>query len=190
MMIPTCMESGQNGWINGITMKTAEVTSKAVSSYFNPVNPEDRDGDGRDYDDPDVLGYGCPDLDTLGETIYTNIMLDRWWDYNPTNDPAKDVPWQLCRSSQLGRSTLRRRRCTWIPMIGTVMENTVRMTRSPSRITFNYYPPYYNPNYPTIDTYPSISPLSTCTGCGLRMASNKFKTMGPARGCLGGRFTL
>jgi hypothetical protein len=51
----------------------------------NPVNPEDRDGDGADYDNPTVLGYSCPPMNDPR-------MADRWWDYNPGNDPSKDIP--------------------------------------------------------------------------------------------------
>jgi hypothetical protein len=38
----------------------------------NPTNPEDRDGDGQDYDNPGALGYNCP-------AMTAPTMADRWW---------------------------------------------------------------------------------------------------------------
>lgn len=46
-----------------------------ASGRFNPVNPEDRDGDGQDYDSTAKLGYTCPDMSL-------KKMEDRWWTYD------------------------------------------------------------------------------------------------------------
>jgi hypothetical protein len=150
---------------------------KTREFLFNPVNPEDRDGDGLDYDNPDVLGYSCPDKDALGETVYNTIMADRWWDYNPTNDPSKDIPGSPVDPHGWGGVP-----CDEDDVLdsydwdgdGVYTPNDTAGIQE----YFDSYLPYYNPNYPTIDTYPSISPLSTCTGCGLRMASNELKQWG------------
>lgn len=150
---------------------------KSREFLFNPVNPEDRDGDGQDYDDPSVLGYTCPDPDAMTETEYLNVMLDRWWDYNPTIDPAKDIPGSPTDPHSWGGVPCdddnKLDSYDW-DGDGEYSQNDTDEIQA----YFDSYMAYYNPNYPTIDTYPSISPLSTCTGCGLRMASNELKRWG------------
>ncbi len=147
-------------------------------NLWNPVNPEDRDNDGQDYDNPDVTGYSCPDRSALGETTYNQVMLDRWWDYNPTNDPAKDIPGSPADPYGWGGVPCDENdkldAYDWNYDGQYTPDDTADI-----QAYFDSYMPYYNPNYPSdINTFPSLSPLSTCTGCGLRMASNELKAWG------------
>lgn len=144
---------------------------------FNPVNPEDRDGDGRDADDPGVLGYSCPDPTTMSPAQYDQIMADRWWDYNPGNtDTSKDVP-----GSQVDPYGWGGVPCDDDNVLdaydwdsdGVYTSTDTAMANA----YYNRYVLYYNGGAtPTI--FPSLSPLSTCTGCGLRLANNEFKKYG------------
>lgn len=144
---------------------------KTREFLFNPVNPEDRDGDGRDYDNPDVLGYTCPDPGAMDSMTYNTIMADRWWDSNPSNDPGKDIPGADSDPHNWGGVP-----CDEDNLLdsydwdgdGEYSSNDTTSIQD----YFNGYVAYYAPNFP------SISPLSTCTGCGLRMASNELKANG------------
>lgn len=150
---------------------------KSREFLFNPVNPEDRDGDGEDYDNPDVLGYTCPDPDVLDAATYESVMLDRWWDYNPDNDPALDVPGSNVDPHGWGGVP-----CDEDYLLDSYDwdgdgEYSSADTAS-IQAYYDSYMTYYNPNYPTIEAFPSLSPLSTCTGCGLRVAGNELKKWG------------
>ncbi len=139
---------------------------------FNPVNPEDRDGDGQDYDDPARLGYSCPDPFTMSSAQYQQILSDRWWDYNPDSDPSKDIPGSPVDPHGWGGVP-----CDADDKLDAYDWNSdgvfTQADHDAAVSYYNYYRTYYGG-----DLQPSFSPLSTCTGCGLRLAANELKEYG------------
>ena len=104
---------------------------KSHVGQFNPVNPEDRDGDGEDYDEPhaiseDVTGDTCDPLDPV----------------NPLWDIGDDIPCDLAANLD----------------VFDLNGNGIADDNS------------------TI--FPSNSVVSTCTGCGIRVASEVLRTTG------------
>ncbi len=130
---------------------------------INMVNPDDMDGDGRDYDDPGKLGYTCPDFSNPANAT---ILADRWWSVDegapdvygwggvPCDDPNVEDAYDWNQD-------------------GIYDQTDANATQA----YFDYYQPYYNPSGGTTRGV-SFSPVSTCTGCGLREASNQFKADG------------
>lgn len=157
---------------------------------YNPVDPEDRDGDGTDYDDPMMYGaLACTEANRLGGTSPWGKTL---WD--STINP---YGWS-----------------------GTVIEGGVEVTKTGVPCDQDYVKDTYDWNgneifndevgdpavYPDDGTTisdaaltdgplgdawiaahdpdaggpmnTSLSPFSTCTGCGIRVASNVFKNKG------------
>jgi len=111
--------------------------NNGVPGRFNPVNPEDRDGDGQDADP----GAPC----TLDE--------DRWDEDNgipcDADDKLDAYDWNL----------------------NGVFDQSDHDT---SQLWINNHDPDGSGPLPA----PNMSPLSTCTGCGMRMAANVLKMYG------------
>ena len=123
---------------------------------INPVNPEDLDGDGRDIDDPAILGYTCPPMTDPR-------MADRWWDYNPDSDPAKDIPG--VPSDPFG----------WggVPCDDDNLLDAYDLDASGSFTMADHHASlaYLAANDPSL--------LSTCIGCGLRAANVALENARP-----------
>jgi hypothetical protein len=137
----------------------------------NPINPEDRDGDGMDYDNPAKTGYTCPAMNAPG-------LEDRW--YTPAEGGTNPFGWggvpcdddNLLDAFDWNQDGV----YTSGPMTG------------PDGSTVNGEDGYSKkllemkgwdgdgstlPNYLTL-----LSSNSTCTGCGMRVASNLLKSSG------------
>lgn len=126
----------------------------------NPVNPEDRDGDGADYDNPTVLGYSCP-------VMTDPRMADRWWDYNPTNDPSKDIPGSPVDPYGWGGVP-----CDDDGLLDAYdWDGDGIFTMSDHNLGVAYLAKYPVLSVLGRPVRPSLSPLSTCIGCGLRAAN-------------------
>lgn len=134
---------------------------------FNPVFPDDRDGDGSDVDNGTVLGYTCPAMNT--EVSGVKILEDRWWS---TQEGAPDpfgwggVP---CDDDSLLDAF------DWNQDgIYTLVGNTDPLLQGKSED--QYTKQWMIDNDPNGDasTPPNatMATLSTCTGCGIRNASN------------------
>lgn len=117
----------------------------------NPVNPEDRDGDGSDYDNPATLGYTCPPMTDPR-------MADRWWDSATEGGPNPygwgGVP---CDDDTL------------LDAYDWNGDGVFTMDDHNAALTYlAKYPIQFSQGRAI---RPSLSPLSTCIGCGLRAAN-------------------
>lgn len=128
-----------------------------VPGRFNPINPEDRDGDGQDRDDPVKVGYTC----LLDE--------DRW---DESIDPYGwgGVP---CDDDNLYDAF------NWVD------ENTDGDNNPDSNPTFSNQDDTYARNWLASRDPDGAGPLtatlsvtSTCNGCGIRTASNLLRQYG------------
>jgi hypothetical protein len=140
----------QTAWANG--------PYHGVNRAVNMVNPDDLDGDGRDYDSPARLGYTCPDFN---DPANATILADRWWTVDegapdvygwggvPCDDPSVEDAYDWNNS-------------------GVYDQADIDATQAYNSL----YQSAYAPNRV------SFSPIDTCTGCGLREASNQFKADG------------
>jgi hypothetical protein len=117
----------------------------------NLVNPEDRDGDGTDYDNPAIVGYTCP-------AMTDPRMADRWWSSTTEGGPNPHgwggVP---CDDDGLLDSF------DWSgDGVFTIDDHNAALAYLAK------YPLQYIQGRPI---RPSLSPLSTCIGCGIRAAN-------------------
>ena len=134
----------------------------------NPVNPEDRDGDGRDYDDPAVLGYTCPPMNDPR-------MADRWWDYNPGNDPNKDIPGAPVDPHGWGGVP-----CDDDNLLDAYdWDGDGVFTMADHQASLDYLNKFPTVTVGGAAVRPSLSPLSTCIGCGLRAANTVLQNARP-----------
>jgi hypothetical protein len=153
-----------------------------TNSVYNPMNSEDLDGDGEDYDDPDKLGYTCPfATDPAADPEY---LQKRWWtvskglnldianefDWNTAVDSEgnplyadndKGVP---CDRNDVFDSMDLDKDTVWTSNDNTLAEAFA--TAHPVNMTELGWTKYH------------FSSLSTCSGCGIRVASNMFKNYG------------
>jgi hypothetical protein len=133
--------------------------SSLVGSYplFNPANPEDRDGDGSDFDPsmpscieaPSNPQCCTPDADRFDENAkfsYTG------WGGVPCDDPYKWDSYDWNGDGQY-----------------TEADNTLGASWAAKNARD---PDGSGP----LSTFVTDSPLSTCQGCGIRMAANILKT--------------
>ncbi len=119
------------------------------SGSYNPMNSEDLDGDGEDYDDPTILGYTCP----FG--TQDDDLKDRWWS---VDEGATDlfgwggVP---CDRDDVFDSMDWNGDGIW-----TIEDHDIALAWN--GVDYNY----------------KFTALSTCTGCGLRQGANQLKSAG------------
>lgn len=127
---------------------------------FNPVNPEDRDGDGRDTDD-DIALYGvdCPWVANPA------VLADRWWS---VDEGAPDP---------FGWGGVPCDHDAYLDAYDWNSDDT--FTIDDHNASLDYlakFPAFTDLNGHTIR--PSLSPLSTCIGCGLRLANELLTEKG------------
>lgn len=158
---------------------------------FNPVNPEDRDGDGLDWDSPAKTGYTCP-------TMTHASMSDRWWTYDEGAPLCVDAAGKCdSHSSSPGSDAP----CTCNAWFGHAAGPDFNFS-APGGVPCDddsLYDAYdwdldgqftiadHNTTIQWLaDNDPdgggpmvaSLSPLSTCTGCGMRTASGVLELEG------------
>lgn len=124
---------------------------------YNPVNPEDLDGDGADYDDPAKLGYTCPPMTDPR-------VADRWWG---TDEGAPD-PFGLGGVPCDDNGKLDA--FDW--------DGDGVFTQADHDASVAYYDKE-RAKYNVPGLKPSLSFLSTCTGCGVRAATRVFEDARP-----------
>jgi len=118
---------------------------------YNPVNPEDLDGDGLDYDDPAKLGYTCPPMTDPR-------MADRWWSSDDEGAPDPygwgGVP---CDADD--------------KLDAYDWDGDGEFTQADHDASVAYLNKE-KAKYGVPNVKPSLSFLSTCTGCGIRAAQS------------------
>lgn len=127
---------------------------------FNPVNPEDRDSDGRDADD-DIALYGvdCP------WTTNPAVLADRWWG---VDEGAPDP---------FGWGGVPCDHDAYLDAYDWNSDGLFTMDdHNASLAHLAKYPAYVDLQGQTIRS--SLSPLSTCIGCGLRLANELLTERG------------
>jgi len=124
---------------------------------FNPMNSEDLDGDGQDYDDFEALyGVDCP-FDWDNRDNDPDFLKDRWWSIDD-DPPAPDtygwggVP---CDRHDVYDSMDWNLDGEW-----TIDDHDIAKDVAGGVLDFKF------------------SPLSTCTGCGVRVGANQLKQGG------------
>jgi hypothetical protein len=138
---------------------------------YNPMNSEDLDGDGLDYDDPAKLGYTCPFAANYVDD--PEYLADRWWTVDEGLPPG--------------------------PYIKAGWNNGVPCDRDDMYDSLNWYDPVDGSgnkipsemwkwtiedhdqsvaNLGSIDLKYRFTNLSTCSGCGLREGTNQLKNGG------------
>lgn len=138
---------------------------------FNPVFPDDRDGDGLDHDDVTKLGYTCPNMSS-------SEMEDRWWDSASEGAPDPfgwgglpcddDVLLDAFDWNQDGKYTPAG---NTDPLLNGVSEDAY------AKNWLN--DPVHDPNQDaSIAPNATLATLSTCTGCGIRIASETLRRAG------------
>ncbi len=158
---------------------------KAHPGSFNPVNPDDRDGDGQDYDNPLILGYTCP-------AMSDPRMADRWWSSdniekgpdpygwggvpcdadNGPGDPGGYIydayDWDQSDSTTNGKYTQSDTDYAnaWVNGGTVTLVNGSKVTLTSHLVNIGSQQAV------------SFSPLSTCTGCGIRVATDMLKSGG------------
>lgn len=127
---------------------------------FNPVNPEDRDGDGRDTDDDLALyGVDCP------WTTSPAALVDRWWG---VDEGAPDP---------FGWGGVPCDHDAYLDAYDWNSDDIFTMDDHNASLAYlAKYPAFVDLKGHTIR--PSLSPLSTCIGCGLRLASELLAERG------------
>ncbi|MEW6505671.1 MAG: Tad domain-containing protein [Chloroflexota bacterium] len=116
----------------------------------NPVNPEDRDGDGSDSDNPTIVGYTCPNMADAR-------MADRWWAVSEGGPDPYGWGGVPCDDDGL--------------LDAYDWDGDGVFTMADHNAALAYlakYPVQYSQGRAI---RPSLSPLSTCIGCGLRAAN-------------------
>jgi hypothetical protein len=157
-----------------------------VQQRYNPVNPEDRDGDGRDIDDPNMYGVAaCDQLNGAPwkKTLWDSTINPYGWSgtvlVNGVDTAMTGVPCDLdgvndtydwndnhIWNDEVGDPAV-------YPDDGTDITDASQTDAALAAAWIAAHDPD--------DTEPmvaSLSPFSTCTGCGLRVASNVFKSKG------------
>jgi hypothetical protein len=127
--------------------------SLATQMRFNPVNPEDRDGDGHDTDRPDL--YGSPACLATTKAQWGPLRWDEsinpyGWGGVPCDDDSKFDAYDWNGDGQYTDADHLLAQ-SWIS---------------------NHDPDGAGP------LIASLSPLSTCTGCGMRTAANVLRANG------------
>lgn len=157
---------------------------------YNPVNPDDRDGDGSDYDNPMMYGVlACTEANRLGgpspwgKTLWdstvnpygwTGTVLENGVEVTKTGVPCdrdgvKDTyDWNGNKifNDEVGDPAK-------YPDDGSKITNISQTDAALADAWVAAHDP--DGGGPMIA---SLSPFSTCTGCGLRVASNVFKNSG------------
>ncbi|WP_299029638.1 vWA domain-containing protein [uncultured Thermanaerothrix sp.] len=124
---------------------------------YNPVNPEDLDGDGSDYDDPAKLGYTCPPMTDPR-------VADRWWSTDEGAPNPFGVGGVPCDDN--GKLDA----FDW--------DGDGVFTQADHDASMAYYDKE-RAKYGVPGLKPSLSFLSTCTGCGIRAATRVFEDARP-----------
>ena len=165
-------------WANWTWVDPA--TSKSYY-LFNPVNPEDRNGDGSDTDNtafttqngsfPVCAGYPDPepaDAGTNPNPLYANCCLPNLPSRGPGDHPDR---WDYTKNP-----------FGWggVPCDDNGVNDSYNWS-----LNTNGQGPYDKVNDPGLanawkTSHPgeTLSPLSTCSGCGIRIASNILKSEG------------
>ena len=140
----------------------------------NLSNPEDRDGDGADYDNPAVVGYTCPTFTANDGTEFgppeEHYLDDRWWQ---TGNPAL-IPGGEGAPDPFG----------WggVPCDRDDKIDAYDWDRNGKWTQYDHDTSgaWLTANDPDGAGPLSItlSPLSTCTGCGIRVAANVLRQNG------------
>ena len=167
-----------------------------ASGTYNPVNPEDRDGDGQDWDSPAKLGYTCP-------AMTDEEMDDRWWSYAEgapkcidsaglcdghsttpgANRPAMNLPCQCTAwGIHAAGPDYYYAAPGGLPCDDDALYDAYDWDGSKdfSISDHNDTVQWLADNDPdgSGPMTASLSPLSTCTGCGMRTASAVLETDG------------
>jgi pyrimidine operon attenuation protein/uracil phosphoribosyltransferase len=130
----------------------------ATNRAYNPVNLEDRDGNGADLD---ALGFTCPTFET-SPGVPRASLVDRWWS---TSEGAPDpygwggVP------------------CDDGTKNDAINWNTTNIYTSTDTDISNTWMSENDPDGAG-ELSVFLSPLSTCSGCGIRVASDILTTFG------------
>jgi len=138
-----------------------------TNGRFNLTNPEDRDGDGRDADNAANLGYACPDMSDGASAADKEKMKDRWWSKDEGAPVTLNPIWQTWGGVPCDRDD-QNDSLDW-NMNG---EYDASDKQASDAWLAQNDPDGAGPVSVT------LSPLSTCTGCGLRAASNVLKQYG------------
>lgn len=144
--------------------------------FYNPVNPEDRDADGNDGDPALPLCSASP-----GNPLCCNLDADRW---DSTKDPLAwgygGMPCDADNAYDAYHWTVTTD-VNGFPQWGTDPGYTV----ADHNATVTYLNKYQNHYVASVAAaasgttiQASLSPLSTCTGCGLRLATEVLKEYG------------
>jgi hypothetical protein len=172
---------------------TEYMNGTEVQQRYNPVNPEDRDGDGRDIDDPYMYGTTDPACTESNRTGGTAPWGKTLWDstVNPygwtgtviiggVEQTAAGVP---CDQDGVNDTYDWNGNHIWNDEVGdpayypddgtTTITDAAQTDAALGAAWFSAHDP--DAGGPMIT---SLSPFSTCTGCGLRVASNVFKNKG------------
>ena len=166
-----------------------------ANGRYNPVNPEDRDGDGHDYDDPLKTGYTCPNMSLT-------IMDDRWWSYdegapfctdssgmctNRSTTPGASAPCMCNAYSAAGKSYAAGPDYAFPAPGGLPCDDDYLYDAYDWNLDGVFTIDDHNDTVQWLaDNDPdgagpmvaSLSPLSTCTGCGMRTALGVLESEG------------
>lgn len=130
-----------------------------VPGRFNPFNPDDRDGDGTDTDSAAKLGYTC----TLTPDRWDDSITKFGWGGAPCDDDGKLDSFNMVDDNTDGD--------------GDPNTNPVYTQADTDAINNWLGNPAHDPDGAG-PLSPSLSLASTCTGCGMRVASNLLKSYG------------
>jgi Putative Flp pilus-assembly TadE/G-like len=161
------------------------------SGRFNPVNPEDRDGDGLDWDSSARTGYTCPNMANVS-------MSDRWWTYDEGAPLCTDSAGKCTARSTTPGSDAPCDCNAWFGHAagpdydfpdpgGLPCDDDALYDAYDWDLDGQFTIADHNTTIQWLaDNDPdgggpmtaSLSPLSTCTGCGMRTASGVLETEG------------
>lgn len=131
---------------------------------YNPMNSEDLDGDGLDYDDPAVLGYTCPWAD------HPDVLEDRWWTVDEgAPDPFGWGGVPCDRDNGPGETT---------PAFFDSLDwNDSGIWEVSDQTDSWNWARAHTSSDAAADVF-KFSALSTCSGCGLRQGANQLRNGG------------
>jgi hypothetical protein len=170
----------QSPYPNGVLLNDDPPANKiwpqwrAAGRWYNPINPEDRDDDGLDADN-DVLLYGvdCP-------AMSDPRMADRWWDHATEGGPDPygwgGVP---CDDDNALDAFDWNGNGVFDTGMMTGPDGTQVLGEDGYTKALLQQPNKWDGNLATLPNYLTLlSANSTCTGCGMRVASNLLRSYG------------